>query len=237
MTDVDMADRVYIEPITPEIIEKIIEKEQPDGLLPTMGGQTGLNMAVELEKRGTLKKHNVQILGTNIKSIEEGEDREKFKALMEKIKEPIPKSKVITTVEEAKAFKEEVALPLVIRPAYTLGGTGGGIAYNDKELELITNSGLNLSPITQVLIEEAILGVNDWGEFELEVMRDKNDNCIIICPMENIDPMGIHTGESIVVAPTQTLNDHDFQTLRTSAIKVIRSLKVEGGCNIQFALN
>ena len=237
MTDPDMADAVYIEPLTPEILAEIIRKEKPDGLLPTMGGQTGLNLAVKLSKMGVLKEHNVKVLGTSIDSIEEGEDRELFKNLMLKIGEPIPPSKTVTTVKEAKEFCKKIGLPLVIRPAYTLGGTGGGIAFTDAELEEITEHGIDLSPIHQVLVEKAILGINGWGEFELEVMRDKNDNCIIICPMENFDPMGIHTGESIVTAPTQTLNDHDFQTLRTSAIKIIRALKIEGGCNIQFALN
>ena len=237
MTDPDMADAIYIEPLTPEILADIIRKEKPDGLLPTIGGQTGLNLAVAISKMGVLKECNVEVLGTSIASIEEGEDRELFKKLMVRIGEPIPSSKTVNTVEGAKEFVKEIGLPAVIRPAYTMGGTGGGIAFTDEELEKITQHGLNLSPITQVLIEEALLGVNDWGEFEMEVMRDKNDNCIIICPMENFDPMGIHTGESIVTAPTQTLNDHDFQMLRNSAIKVIRELKVEGGCNIQFGLN
>jgi carbamoyl-phosphate synthase large subunit len=237
MTDPDMADAIYIEPLTPEVLADIIRKEKPDGLLPTMGGQTGLNLAVAISKTGVLEECKVQVLGTPIQAIEDGEDRELFKKLMIKIKEPIPKSKTVTTLADAKDFVKEIELPVVIRPAYTLGGTGGGIAFTDAELEEVTTHGLNLSPITQVLVEEAILGTQGWGEFELEVMRDKNDNCIIICPMENFDPMGIHTGESIVTAPTQTLNDHDFQTLRTSAIKIIRALKVEGGCNIQFALN
>jgi carbamoyl-phosphate synthase large subunit len=237
MTDPDMADAIYIEPLTPEILAGIIRKEKPDGLLPTMGGQTGLNLAVALSKLGVLKECNVKVLGTSIKAIEDGEDRQLFKNLMGSIKEPIPKSETVNTVEQAKAFVKKIGLPVIIRPAYTLGGTGGGIAFTGKELEEFTRHGLNLSPITQVLIEEAILGIHGWGEFEMEVMRDRNDNCIIVCPMENFDPMGIHTGESIVTAPTQTLNDHDFQTLRTSAIKIIRALKVEGGCNIQFALN
>jgi len=237
MTDPDMADAIYIEPLTPKVLADIIRKEKPDGLLPTIGGQTGLNLAVAVNKMGVLKECNVEVLGTSIASIEEGEDRELFKKLMKRINEPIPKSRTVTTVEEAKSFVKEVGLPVVIRPAYTMGGTGGGIAFTDEDLEKTTQHGLNLSPITQVLIEQALLGTSDWGEFEMEVMRDKNDNAIIICPMENFDPMGIHTGESIVVAPTQTLNDHDFQMLRNSAIKVIRALKVVGGCNIQFGLN
>ena len=237
MTDPDMADAIYIEPLTVEVICQIIHKEKPDGLLPTMGGQTGLNLAVAVAKTGILSECNVEVLGTSIASIEEGEDRELFKNLMIKIGEPVPRSKTVTKVSEAVSFVKDIGLPVVIRPAFTLGGTGGGIVYTDEELREITQHGLNLSPINQVLVEEAILGVNGWGEFEMEVMRDKNDNCIIVCPMENFDPMGIHTGESIVTAPTQTLNDHDFQTLRTSAIKIIRALKVEGGCNIQFGLN
>ena len=237
MTDPDMADAIYIEPLTPEVLIEIIRKERPDGLLPTIGGQTGLNLAVAISKTGILEECNVEVLGTSIASIEEGEDRELFKKLMQKIGEPIPISKTVNTVKGAKEFVKEIGLPAVIRPAYTMGGSGGGIVFTNEELEKTAQHGLNLSPITQVLIEEAILGVNGWGEFEMEVMRDKNDNCIIICPMENFDPLGIHTGESIVTAPTQTLNDHDFQTLRTSAIKIIRALKVEGGCNIQFGLN
>ncbi len=237
MTDPDMADAIYIEPLNVEILIQIIRKERPDGLLPTLGGQTGLNLAEELHKSGILKECNVEVLGTSIKAIEDGEDREKFKQLMKDIGEPIPKSATVNTLEGAKNYVKKIGFPVVIRPAYTLGGTGGGIATNEGEFERYVQSGLQQSMINQILIEEAILGVDGWGEFEMEVMRDKNDNCIIICPMENFDPMGIHTGESIVIAPTQTLNDHDFQTLRTSAIKIIRALKVEGGCNIQFALN
>jgi len=237
MTDPDMADAVYIEPLTPETLIEIIKKEKPDGLLATIGGQTGLNLAVAISKTGILKEYNVEVLGTSIEAIENGEDRELFKNLMKKIGEPIPVSKTVNTVEDAQKFTKIIGLPVVIRPAYTLGGTGGGLAFSEIELKEICSQGLSLSPISQVLIEEAILGTEGWGEFELEVMRDKNDNCIIICPMENFDPMGIHTGESIVTAPTQTLNDHDFQTLRTSAIKIIRALRIEGGCNIQFALN
>ncbi|MFH2027869.1 MAG: carbamoyl-phosphate synthase large subunit, partial [Nanoarchaeota archaeon] len=179
----------------------------------------------------------VEVLGTSIKAIQDGEDRQKFRQLMNDIGEPVPQSDIVTNLNQAKEFVKKVGFPVVIRPAYTLGGTGGGIAYDDKELEVFIISGLQLSPIHQILLEEAIMGLDGWGEFEMEVMRDKNDNCIIVCPMENFDPMGIHTGESIVTAPTQTLNDHDFQTLRTSAIKIIRALKVEGGCNIQFGMN
>ena len=232
-----MAEAVYIEPLTVEIVSNIIRKEKPNGLLPTMGGQTGLNLAEQLHKSGILKECNVEVLGTSVKAIEEGEDREKFKQLMIKIGEPIPKSATVNNPKEARILLKTIGLPLVIRPAYTLGGTGGGIAYTEEEFEHYVETGLQQSMIKQILVEEAILGINGWGEFEMEVMRDKNDNCIIVCPMENFDPMGIHTGESIVVAPTQTLNDHDFQTLRTAAIKIIRALRIEGGCNIQFGLN
>lgn len=237
MTDTDMADAVYIEPLTAEVIEKIIEKEKPDGLIATMGGQTGLNLAMELEKKGILKKYNVEVLGTGIWSIEQGEDRELFKQLLIKIGEPVPQSKTVNSLADAAAFAESIGYPAVIRPAFTLGGTGGGIAWSRDEMEDTSSQGLSLSPIHQILVEEAILGINGWGEFEMEVMRDHNDNCIIICPMENFDPMGVHTGESIVVAPTQTLNDFDFQVLRTSAIKIIRALRVVGACNIQFAMS
>ena len=237
MTDPDTAEAVYIEPLNVEIVADIIRKEKPDGLLPTLGGQTGLNLAQQLYKSGILEEYNVEVLGTSIKAIEDGEDREKFKQLVVDVGEPIARSATVNTLEEARTFKKSVGLPLVIRPAYTMGGTGGGIAHTEEEFEMYVQSGLQQSMIKQILVEEATLGKNGWGEFELEVMRDNKDNCIIICPMENFDPMGIHTGESIVTAPTQTLNDHDFQTLRTSAIKIIRALKIEGGCNIQFGLN
>ncbi|MBU0536559.1 MAG: carbamoyl-phosphate synthase large subunit [Nanoarchaeota archaeon] len=237
MTDTDMADVVYVEPLNVQTLSKIIRKEKPDGLLPTMGGQTGLNLAKALNDSGVLKEVGVKILGTPMNSIEKGEDRELFKNLMEEIGEPVPKGAAIKSLEEARKFVNDVGFPVIVRPAYTLGGTGGGIAFDEKDLVEKVTFGLRLSPINQILIEEAILGINEWGEFELEVMRDGNDNCIVICPMENVDPMGIHTGESIVVAPTQALNDHDFQTLRSSAIKIIRALGVEGGCNIQFGFN
>src|SRR3989338_2977882 len=237
MTDPNIADTIYIEPLTPEIVADIIRKEKPDGLLPTMGGQTGLNLAFKLHKLGVLDEVGVKVLGTSVHAIEEGEDRDKFKELMIKIGEPVPKSKAVLSLKDAEEFVKVIGFPVIIRPAYTLGGTGSGIAHDEKELKKICKRGLMMSMISQVLIEEAILGVNGWGEFEMEVMRDKNDNCIIICPMENFDPLGYHTGDSIVTAPTQTLNDFDFQTLRTSAIKIIRALRVEGGCNIQFGLN
>ena len=237
MTDADTADVVYVEPLDVEIVADIIRKEKPDGILGTMGGQTGLNLMKELHHSGVLEEVGVEVLGTSIDSIEKGEDRDKFRELMLKIGEPLPKSRALTTIAEAKAFAAECGFPVIIRPAYTLGGTGGGIASDEAQLEAITASGLQHSLIHQVLIEEALLGTQGWGEFEMEVMRDSNENCIIICPMENLDPMGIHTGESIVVAPTQTLNDADFQMLRNAALRVIRALKIEGGCNIQFALN
>ncbi len=237
MTDPNMADKIYIEPLTPEILADIIRKEKPDGLLPTMGGQTGLNLAFKLHKLGVLDEVGVKVLGTSIQTIEEGEDRDKFKELMLKIGEPVPISKAVITLKEAEEFAKQIGFPVIIRPAYTLGGTGSGIAHDEKDLRKITKRGLMMSMINQVLVEEAILGIDGWGEFEMEVMRDKNDNCIIICPMENFDPLGYHTGDSIVTAPTQTLNDHDFQILRNSAIKIIRALRIEGGCNIQFGLN
>ncbi len=233
-TDKEIADKIYIEPLVPEIIEEIIRKEKIDAILPTMGGQTGLNIALELYKRGTLEKYGVKVLGSNIETIMHAEDREKFAELMKKIGEPIPESKAVNSVEEAKKVAKEIGYPVIIRPAYTLGGTGGGVAYNEIELENIVKKGLKLSIINQVLIEKSLLG---YYEFEFEVMRDCKDNCIIVCGMENFDPMGIHTGESIVVAPIQTLRDEEYQILRNAAIKIIRALKIEGGCNIQFAVN
>jgi carbamoyl-phosphate synthase large subunit len=237
MTDPDTADVVYIEPMTVDVITKIIEKEKPDAILPTMGGQTGLNLTTQLADAGVFEKYGVEVIGTPIKAIQDGEDRDKFKALIQRIGEPLPKSRSVSSVQDAKLFAKELGYPVIVRPAFTLGGTGSGIAHSEEELQKVAERGIAYSLIKQVLVEEAILGVAGWGEFEFEVMRDRNDNCIIICPMENFDPMGIHTGESIVVAPTQTLNDNDFQRLRTAAIKTIRALGIEGGCNIQFALN
>ncbi len=233
-TDPSFADRVYIEPTTPEIVEKIIEKEKPDALLATMGGQTGLNVAVALHERGVLEKYGVKIIGTPIEAITQGEDRELFASLMKKIGEPIPKSAIATTLYDAQQAAETIGYPVVIRPAYTLGGTGGGIANNPIELQQIAEQGLLQSPEHQVLIEKCLTG---WYEFEYEVMRDNADNCITICSMENVDPMGIHTGESVVVAPAQTLSDAQHQQLRSAALKIIRALGVVGGCNIQFAVN
>ncbi len=233
-TDKEIADKIYIEPLEAEVVAKIIEREDIDGLLPTMGGQTGLNLAVQLHEMGVLEENDVKILGTPIESIKKAEDRELFANLMKEIKEPIPESYAVNSLEEAFEAVEKIGYPVIIRPAYTLGGTGGGVATNKKELIGIVNRGLKASMINQVLIEKSLLG---WYEFEYEVMRDSKDNCIIVTSMENIDPMGIHTGESIVVAPAQTLSDEDHQKLRDAALKIIRALKIEGGCNIQFAVN
>ncbi|MCU0632804.1 MAG: carbamoyl-phosphate synthase large subunit [Methanolinea sp.] len=229
-TDPETADEIYIEPIRAEIIEKIIEKERPDGILSGMGGQTGLNMTAELAERGALK--GVEILGTPLEAIYQGEDREKFRSLMEQIEEPVPRSMILNRMDQVEEALRTVGLPAIIRPAYTLGGSGGGIAHTREELIRIIEIGLTRSRIHQVLVEESVVG---WKEIEFEVMRDAGDTCIIVCGMENVDPMGIHTGESVVVAPILTLRDDEFQTLRTAAIKIIRALDVQGGCNIQFA--
>jgi len=234
MTDEDIADVVYIEPLTVDVIARIIEKERPDGLLPTLGGQTGLNLAVELADAGVLEKYNVRVLGTPIQTIRNAEDRELFKQLLIKIGEPVPRSETVNSMEEGRRVAEEIGLPVVIRPAYTLGGTGGGFAHNWDELDIVLNSGLTASPIHQVLVEESVAG---WKEIEYEVMRDGGDNCITVCNMENIDPMGIHTGDSIVVAPSQTLTNKEYQMLRTASLKIIRALGIEGGCNVQYALD
>ena len=233
MTDPEMADAVYIEPIKPGIMEHIIEKERPDGVIAGLGGQTGLNIVSELADRGVLEKYHVKLYGTPLRAIRETEDRDLFKQAMQRIGEPLPRSKAVNSIDEAVEMIDKLGLPLIIRPAYTLGGAGGGIAYTKEELVSITELGLNRSRIHQVLIEESVLG---WGEFEYEVMRDGNDTCIVICNMENMDPMGIHTGESIVVTPSQTLSDRDHQMLRSASINIIRSLGIEGGCNIQFAV-
>ena len=234
MTDKEMADKIYIEPITVKTVEKIIRKEKPDSILPNLGGQTGLNIAMELHESGFLKENNVRLLATSPEGIKNAEDRQAFKDMMESINEPCIASKVVTDVEDAVSFAKEIGLPVIVRPAYTLGGTGGGIAYTEEELRKIASSGLYLSRVHQVLIEKCIAG---WKEIEYEVMRDSKGNCITICNMENIDPVGVHTGDSIVVAPSQTLADKECQMLRTSAIKIISALKIEGGCNVQFALN
>lgn len=234
MTDKNMADKIYIEPLTTKTVEKIIDIEKPDSILPNLGGQTGLNIAMELYEDGFLQSRNIRLLGTSPEGIKKAEDRQAFKDTMEEIGEPCIASKVVTTYEEAEEFAKKIGLPVIVRPAYTLGGTGGGIAYTMEELEEIAKSGLHLSRVHQVLIEKCISG---WKEIEYEVMRDKNGSCITICNMENIDPVGVHTGDSIVVAPSQTLADKEYQMLRTSAIKIISALKIEGGCNVQFALN
>jgi carbamoyl-phosphate synthase large subunit len=233
MTDQDIADIVYIEPLTVEVVSRIIERERPDGLLPTLGGQTGLNLAVELADAGVLDKYNVRLLGTPLESIKQAEERSLFKKLIQDIGEPIPDSITANTVEEAVEFAGSIGLPLIIRPSFTLGGTGGGIARTMDELVSITTNGLQASLTHQVLVEQCLFG---WKELEYEVMRDAADNCITICNMENIDPMGIHTGDSIVVAPSQTLTDKEYQMLRSSSLKIIRALGIEGGCNVQFAL-
>jgi len=234
MTDEGIADIVYIEPLTVEMVGRIIERERPDGLLPTLGGQTGLNLAVDLADAGILDKYNVRSLGTPIQTIRNAEDRELFKQMLISIGEPVPDSATVNTLKQARKVAKKIGLPVVIRPAYTLGGTGGGIANNWKELERVVTIGLATSPIHQVLIEQSVVG---WKEIEYEVMRDGADNCITVCNMENIDPMGVHTGDSIVVAPSQTMTNREHQMLRTASLKIIRALGVEGGCNIQFALD
>ena len=234
MTDEEIADKVYIEPISTQALEQIIAKEQPDGLIASLGGQTGLNMAIKLHKNGTLAKYNVKLLGTGIDAIQNAEDRELFKQLMIKINEPVPESTTVSNFDDAQDFANKVGFPLIIRPAFTLGGSGGGIATNNKEFQAIVHSGLLRSPINQILIEKSIAG---YKEIEYEVMRDSSDTCVIICNMENVDPIGIHTGDSIVVAPTQTLTKKECQMLKESAIKIIKALNIEGGCNVQFALD
>ncbi|MBO2943178.1 carbamoyl-phosphate synthase large subunit [Paenibacillus sp. F411] len=234
MTDTNMADKVYIEPITLDFVTQIIRQERPDGLLPTLGGQTGLNMAVELARAGILEQENVKLLGTQLNSIEKAEDRDLFRALMHELEQPVPESTIVTTLQEALDFADEIGYPLIVRPAYTLGGTGGGICANEEELRETVSSGIRYSPINQCLVEKSIAGMK---EVEYEVMRDANDNCIVVCNMENFDPVGVHTGDSIVVAPSQTLSDREYQMLRSASLKIIRALNIEGGCNVQFALD
>jgi len=233
MTDEGIADIVYVEPLTVEVLARIIEREHPDGLLPTLGGQTGLNLAVELADAGVLDKYNVRALGTPIETIKKAEERSLFKQLILDIGEPVPESKTVKSVEEALELVRSIGLPLIVRPSYTLGGTGGGIVHTTQELEQIVTSGLDSSMSHEVLVEQCVLG---WKEIEFEVMRDAADNCIAVCIMENIDPMGVHTGDSIVVAPSQTLTDKEYHMLRSASIRIIRALRIEGGCNIQFAL-
>ena len=234
MTDKNIADKVYIEPLTVKVLEQIIEKEKPDSILPTLGGQAGLNLGMELEESGFLASHNVKLLGTTAATIKKAEDRQEFKDTMEKIGEPCAASKVVETVADGVAFTNTIGYPVVLRPAYTLGGSGGGIAHNQEELESILENGLRLSRVGQVLVERCIAG---WKEIEYEVMRDSAGNCITVCNMENIDPVGVHTGDSIVVAPSQTLGDKEYQMLRTSALNIIDELQITGGCNVQFALH
>ena len=234
MTDKGIADKVYMEPLTEEALEQILAKERPDGMLAGFGGQTGLNLAMEMEEKGILAKYGTALLGVNKESIKKAEDREAFKELMQEINEPIPNSVIATNIQECYDFVEKEGYPVIIRPAYTLGGTGGGFADNKQQLEELCYKGMESSAIGQILLEKSVAG---WKEIELEVMRDRRDNCIIICSMENLDPVGVHTGDSIVVAPTQTLRDEEYQMLRDASVKIIRNLQIEGGCNIQFALN
>ena len=234
MTDKEIADKIYIEPLTVEFIEKIIEKERPDSLLAGMGGQTGLNLAVELHDAGILDKYNVKVIGTSIESIKKGEDRDLFREVMKEINQPVIVSDIVTNLEAGLEFANKIGYPVVVRPAYTLGGTGGGIADTEEELREILSHGLQLSPVGQVLLEKSIKG---WKEIEYEVMRDGNGNCITVCNMENVDPVGVHTGDSIVVAPSQTLSDEEYQLLRKASIDIINAIEVQGGCNVQIALN
>ena len=235
MTDPELAHRTYIEPITPEIVEKIIAKEKPDSLLPTLGGQTGLNTAVELAESGVLKKYNTRLIGAKLPTIKRAEERDRFKKIIEQVGLLVPKSGYARSWEQAEKILEYVGFPAIIRPSYTLGGTGGNVAYNAEEYKEYVLWGLNLSPANQVLIEESVVG---WKEYELEVMRDKKDNVVIVCSIENLDPMGIHTGDSITVAPAQTLTDKEYQIMRDASLKIMRAIGVEtGGSNIQFAVN
>lgn len=234
MTDKEIADKVYIEPLTLEFVSRILRKERPDALLPTLGGQTGLNMAMSLSKAGILEELGVELLGTKLSAIDQAEDRDLFKQLMEELEQPIPESEIVETVEEALEFAEAIGYPVIVRPAFTLGGSGGGICSNENELRVIAKNGIKLSPVTQCLIERSISG---FKEIEYEVMRDAADNALVVCNMENFDPVGIHTGDSIVFAPTQTLSDIENQMLRDASLKIIRALKIEGGCNVQLALD
>ncbi len=234
MTDKEIADKVYIEPITLEFVSRILRKERPDAIVPTLGGQTGLNMAMELSNSGILKELDIELLGTKLSAIDQAEDRDLFRKLMNKLNEPVPESEIVHSVEEALSFAEQIGFPLIVRPAFTMGGTGGGICDNEEELKEIVKNGLKLSPVNQCLVEISIAG---YKEIEYEVMRDKNDNAIVVCNMENFDPVGIHTGDSIVFAPTQTLTDKEHQLLRDASLKIIRALGIEGGCNVQLALD
>ncbi|MBP2623160.1 carbamoyl-phosphate synthase large subunit [Streptococcus oricebi] len=234
MTDKEVADKVYLEPLTLEFVSRILRKERPDALLPTLGGQTGLNMAMELSQAGLLEELGIELLGTKLSAIDQAEDRDLFKRLMESLDQPIPESEIVHTVEQALDFAAQIGYPLIVRPAFTLGGTGGGICENEQELSEIVENGLKLSPVTQCLLERSIAG---FKEIEYEVMRDSADNALVVCNMENFDPVGIHTGDSIVFAPSQTLSDYEYQMLRDASLKIIRALKIEGGCNVQLALD
>ncbi len=236
MTDPEFADRTYIEPISPDVIESILEREKPDAILPTMGGQTALNAAMELNRNGALVRQNVRLIGANAQAIAKGEDRQLFKEAMVRIGLDVARSGIARSLEDAERVANQIgSFPLIIRPAFTLGGSGGGIAYNREELEIIVEQGLDRSPVSEVLIEESLLG---WKEFEMEVMRDRADNCVVVCSIENLDPMGVHTGDSITVAPAQTLTDREYQAMRDASFAVIREIGVEtGGSNIQFAIN
>ena len=234
MTDTSIADKIYMEPLTLEYVAKIIRYERPDAILPGIGGQTGLNIAMQLYKKGVLKECQVELLGTSSESIERAEDRELFKELCESLGEPVLESIIAHSIEEAEKAAEKIGYPVVLRPAFTLGGTGGGFADDQKELKEIMKQALKLSPVHQVLVEKSIKG---YKEIEYEVIRDSNDTAITVCNMENLDPVGVHTGDSIVVAPSQTLTNKEYHLLRDSALKIIRELKIEGGCNVQFALD
>ena len=234
MTDKQIADQVYIEPLTSEVLETIIAKEKPDSILPTLGGQAGLNLGMELAENGILDKYGVKLIGTTAETIFKAEDRQAFKDTMEKIGEPCAASQVVNNVEDGIKFTNTIGYPVVLRPAFTLGGSGGGIAHNETELIDILTNGLRLSRVGEVLVERCIAG---WKEVEYEVMRDAKGNCITVCNMENIDPVGVHTGDSIVVAPSQTLGDKEYQMLRSSALNIINELEITGGCNVQYALN
>ncbi|MBW8065637.1 MAG: carbamoyl-phosphate synthase large subunit, partial [Nitrospira sp.] len=235
MTDPELADRTYVEPITLEVVEQIIERERPDALLPTMGGQTALNVSVSLAERGTLSKYNVQMIGASAEAIRKAEDRDAFKQAMLRIGLMTPDSGSVKTRDEATHVAARLGFPVIVRPSFTLGGTGGNIAYNREEFERYVDWGLTMSPVGEILVEQSVLG---WKEFELEVMRDLKDNVVIVCPIENFDPMGIHTGDSITVAPAMTLTDKEYQVMRDAAVRIIREIGVEtGGSNIQFAVN
>src|SRR5215469_3312143 len=235
MTDPEFADATYVEPITTDVLEKVIAKERPDAVLPTLGGQTALNAAVALHENGTLKKYNVQLIGADIDAIEACEDRERFKEIVVNLGAEVPSSTICHTLEECFQAVAELGLPVVVRPSFTLGGAGSGIAYDEQDLRRIAGAGLDASPTTEVLLEESIIG---WKEFELELMRDSSDNVVIVCSIENVDPMGVHTGDSVTVAPAMTLTDREYQHMRDTAIKIIRAVGVDtGGCNIQFAVN